>query len=213
MENTKSPFDTLFGESLPRLLQAMDEYYELAVPHCTTEQIQLLAELQRRIKQCEFLLGNTRAIEQRQLAVAMNVLTAVAGRQPDADKQFNASWQDMDAMWLLTESFYWVAHKVNTVVMAKHACFKGRRLPKMPSKVTPGAVTFVRNYLIEHPFEYNNQFGLGGMWSGPVINGGIGEKDVGMPVKDLGLYFNAIEWAGTISQVLSRASEELLKEV
>ena len=116
-------------------------------------------------------------------------------------------------MWLFTESFYWVAHKVNTVVMAKHACFKGRRLPKMPSKVMPGGVTFVRNHLIEHPFEYNNQFGLGGMWCGPVLNGGLGENDVGKPVKDPGLYFNAIEWADTISQVLSRASEELRKEV
>jgi hypothetical protein len=39
MENTKSPFDTLFGKSLPRLLQA---------------------------------------IEERQLAVAMNLLSAMA---------------------------------------------------------------------------------------------------------------------------------------
>lgn len=76
MENTKSPFDKLFGESLPRLLQAIDEYHALAVPHCTPELIQLLAELQRRIKQREFLLRNVAAIEERLLAAAMNVLAA-----------------------------------------------------------------------------------------------------------------------------------------
>jgi hypothetical protein len=212
MENTKSPFDTLFGESLPRLLQTMEEYHALAVPHCTPEQIQLLAELQRRIKQCEFLLMNVAAIEERQLDVAMNVLAAVAGKQPDADKHFDASCQDIDTMWLFTESFYWVAHKVNAVVVAKHACFKGRRLPKMPSNVRTAGVTSVRNYLVEHPFEYKNQFGLGGIWCGPVLNGGLGEAEKNKPVQDPGLYLNAIEWADTISQVLSRASEELQKD-
>src|SRR5690606_1398945 len=112
---------------------------------------------------------------------------------------FGASYQDIDTMWLFTESFYWAAHKVNAVVIAKHACFKGRRLPKMPSKVEAGGVTFVRNHLIEHPFEYTNQFGLGGMWCGPVLSGGLGEDDKGKPVRDPGLYFNAIEWADTIS--------------
>jgi hypothetical protein len=212
MENTKSPFDTLFGESLPRLLQTMEKYQALAVPHCTPEQIQLLAELQRRFKQCEFLLMNVAAIEERHLAVAMNALAAVAGKQPDADKHFDASCQDLDTMWLFTESFYWVAHKVNAVVVAKHAWFKGRRLPKMPSNVRTAGVTSVRNYLVEHPFEYKNQFGLGGMWCGPVLNGGLGEAEKNKLVEDSGLYFNAIEWADTISQVLSRASEDLRKD-
>ena len=81
----------------------------------------------------------------------------------------------------------------------------------MPSNLTPGGVTFVLNYLIEHPFEYKNQFGLGGIWCGPVHSGGLGEKDKGKPVKDPGLDFNAIEWADTISQVLFRASEDLRK--
>lgn len=212
MENTKSPFDTLFGESLPRLLQAMDEYHALAVPHCTPEQIQLLAELQRRIKQCEFLLGNTGAIEQQRMAVAMDVFAAAARQQPNAEQLFEASCQQMDAMWLFTESFYWVAHKATSVILANHACFQGKRLPKMPAKIAHGGVTNVRNHLIEHPFEYSNSFGLGGMWCGPVLSGGLGKDSKGNEIKDPGLYFNAIEWADTISQVLSRASEELRKE-
>lgn len=190
----------------------MDEYRSLAVPHCAPEHIQLLGELQRRVKQCEFLLRNTGTIEQRQLAVAMNVLVAVAGRHPDADQHFEASCQDIDVMWLFTESFYWVAHKATSVILANHACFQGKRLPKMPAKIAHGGVTNVRNHLIEHPFEYSNSFGIGGMWCGPVLSGGLGKDSKGNEIKDPGLYFNAIEWADTISQVLSRASEELRKE-
>ena len=50
------------------------------------------------------------------------------------------------------------------------------------------------------------------MWCGPVLSGGLGKDSKGNEIKDPGLYFNAIEWADTISQVLSRASEELRKE-
>ncbi len=212
MENTKSPFDTLFGKSLPRLLQAMEEYHTLAVPHCPAERGQLLAELQRRIKQCEFLLGNTGAIEQQRMAVAMDVFAAAARQQPNAEELFEASCKQMDAMWLFTESFYWVAHKATSVILANHACFQGKRLPKMPAKIPHGGVTNVRNHLIEHPFEYSNSFGLGGMWCGPVLSGGLGKDSKGNEIKDPGLYFNAIEWADTISQVLSHASEELRQE-
>lgn len=212
MENTKSPFDTLFGESLPRVLQAMDEYHALAVPHCAPEHIQLLGELQRRVKQCEFLLRNAGAIEQRQLAFSMNVLAAVAGRHPDADQHFEASCQDIDAMWLLSESFYWVAHKAILLIMGKPKCFNGRRLPKMPAKFPNGGAANVRNHFIEHPFEYNNQFGLGGMWRGPVLNGGLGKDQSGNVIEDPGLYFNAIEWADAASTILRRASEELRNE-
>lgn len=213
MENTKSPFDTLFGESLPRLLQAIDEYHALAAPHCSPEQIQLLAELSRRIKQCDLLLRSTGGIAQRQLVVALDMLAVVAGKQPDADERFGASCQDIDAMWLFTESFYWIAYKVTLIVTAEHKCFKGKRLPKLSSNFPFGGVGNVRNWLIEHPFDYNNQFGLGGMYRGPVLNGGLGKDSKGKEIKDHGLYHNAIEWADIGYRLLSRASEELRKEV
>lgn len=130
----------------------------------------------------------------------------------NAEGLFEASCQQMDAMWLFTETFYWVAHKATSVILANHACYQGRRLPKMPAKIAHGGVTNVRNHLIEHPFEYSNSFGLGGMWCGPVLSGGLGKDSKGNEIKDPGLYLNAIEWADTISQVLSRASEELRKE-
>lgn len=212
MENTKSPFDTLFGESLPRLLNATAEYHELAGPHCTPEQIQLLAELSRRIKQCDFLLRNAGTIEERQFSVSMNALIAAVKNQPDAEDCLEASFQQMDNMRLFTESFYWVAHKAKSVILANHSCFKGKRLPKMPAKIAHGGVTNIRNHLIEHPFDYNDTFSLGGMWCGVVLNGGLGRDSHGNVIKDHGLYFNAIEWADTISQVLFQASEELRKE-
>lgn len=212
MENTKSPFDMLFGESLPRLLKVMGEYHELAVHHCTSEQIQLLAELSRRIKQCDFLLRNAGAIEELQFAVSMDVLIAAVRNQPDADDRFEASCQLMDNMRLFTESFYWVAHKATSVILASQACFKRKRLPKMPAKIAHGGVTNIRNHLIEHPFDYNDTFSLGGMWYGTVLNGGLGKDSKGNEIKDPGLYFNAIEWADSISQVLFRAGEELRKE-
>lgn len=212
MENAKSPFDTLFGESLPRLLDAMNEYRGLASPLCVDGMEQLLAELGRRIKQCEFLLRNTAAIEERQLAVALDVLVAAVGNQADADKRLEASCQQMDTMRLFSESFYWVAHKATAVILAKHPCFHGKRLPKMPSKIAHGGVTNVRNHLIEHPFDYSDTFSLGGMWYGPVLNGGLGKDSHGNEIKDHGLYVNAIEWADTVSGVLLRASEELRRE-
>lgn len=213
MENMKSPFDTLFLESLPRLLTAMAEYYQLAAPNCTKEQIQLLAELSRRIKQCDFLLRNAGSIEERQFAVSMDVLISAVRNQSDADDRFEASCKQMDTMRLFTESFYWVAHKATSVILANHACFKEKRLPKMPAKMAHGGVTNVRNHLIEHPFDYNDTFSLGGMWCGTVLNGGLGKDSKGNEIKDPGLYFNAVEWADTISVVLLRASEELRKEV
>lgn len=209
MENIKSPSDTLFDVSLPRLLQVMDEYHVLAAPHCSPEHIQLLGELSRRIKQCEFLLRNTGGIEQRQLAVAKNVFAAFAGKQPDAAQHFGTSCQDIDAMWLLSESFYWVAHKAILLIIGKPKCFKGSRLPKMPAKFPNGGAANVRNHFIEHPFEYNNQFGLGGMWRGPVLNGGLGKDQSGNVIEDLGLYLNAIEWADSTSKILLRANKEL----
>ena len=211
MEIIKSPFETLFDETIPRLLQAVDEYYALAVPYCSAEKIQLLAELQRRIKQCELLLKNVGAIESQRMAVAMNVLAALARQQPNAEQFYETSCQQMDAMWLFTESFYWVAHKATSVILANHACFQGKRLPGMPVKIVHGGVTNVRNHLIEHPFEYSNTFGLGGMWSGPVLSGGLGKDAKGNKIKDQGLYFNALEWADTISLVLLRASDKLRK--
>ena len=213
MENGNSPVNILFGESLPRLLQAMAEYHRLAAPLCSPEQIHLLAELSRRIKQCAFLLQKIGEIEQRQFSVAIDVLSAVARKQPDAEQRFEASCQEIDFMWLFTESFYWVAHKVISVIQAKNACFQGKRLPKMPSKFAHGGVTNVRNHLIEHPFEYSNTFGLGGMWCGPVLNGGSGKDSNGNNVKDSGLFFNAIEWTETVADILLLASKEILKEV
>lgn len=213
MENENSPFDTLFGESLPRLLKAMDEYYGLAAPLCSPEHIQLLAELSRRVKQCNFLLRNTGIIEKRQLEVAMDVLAAVAGNQPDMQQRFETSCQDIDALWLLSESFYWVAHKAILLIIGKPKCFNGSRLPKVPAKFPNGGVANVRNHFIEHPFEYSNQFNLGGMRHGPVLNGGLGKDQNGNTIEDSGLYFNAIEWADATSCILCRASEELRKEV
>lgn len=209
MENTESPFESLFGKSLPDLLHAAAEYHELAGPLCAPEQIQLLAELDRRIKQCDFLLRSIGAIEEQQLPLALGVLSAVAGKQADAEQRFQATCQEIDNMWLFTESFYWVAHKVVSVILANHACFYGKRLPEMPSKIAHGGVTNVRNHLIEHPFEYNNTFGLGGMWCGPVLNGGLGKDSNGNNIKDVGLFFNAIEWADTISKVLHQANGKI----
>jgi len=96
--------------------------------------------------------------------------------------------------------------------MGKPKCFNGSRLPKMPAKFPNGGAANVRNHFIEHPFEYNNQFGLGGMWRGPVLNGGLGKDKSGNVIEDPGLYFNAIEWADATSTILYRASEELRKE-
>lgn len=212
MKNEQSPFNTLFGESLPRLLRAMEEYYSLASPLCADGRSQLLSELSRRIKQCDFLLRNAGAIEERQFSVSIDVLIAAVRNQPDADQRFEASCQQMDAMRLFSESFYWVAHKATAVILAKHPCFQGKRLPKMPAKIAHGGVTNVRNHLIEHPFDYNDTFSLGGMWCGTVLNGGLGKDSNGNEIKDHGLYFNAIEWADTISSILFRASEELRNE-
>lgn len=213
MENASSPFNSLFGEFLPTLLHATVEYHELAGQFCSPEQIQLLAELDRRIKQCNFLLKNIETIEQQQLPVMLDVLSAVACKQAEANQRFQASCQQIDTMWLFTESFYWVAHKVISVILANHACFEGKRLPGMPSKIAHGGVTNVRNHIIEHPFEYSNTFGLGSMWCGPVLNGGLGKDSKGNSIKDPGLFFNAIEWADTIAKVLFRASEKIREAV
>jgi len=212
MESTDSPFDKLLGESLPRLNKAMAEYYDLATPRCSPEQGQLLGELSRRIKQCDFLLRNVATLEQRQFSLSLNVLAAVARNQPDADERFEASCQELDVMRLFTESFYWVAHKASSVISARQDCFRDKRLPKMPSKIAHRGVTNVRNHLIEHPFEYSETFSIGGMWFGPVLNGGLGRDANGNEVKDSGLYFNAIEWAETVAAVLARASEQLRVE-
>lgn len=209
MENTKSPSDTLFGDSLPRLLSSMSEYFDLAIPLCSPAQIQLLSELSRRLMQCDLLLRSTYEIEQRQISAVMTLFATVVKNQPDADSQFSASCQDIDAMWLLTESFYWVAHKAILIITGDHKCFTGKKLPKLPGSFPFGGVGNVRNHFIEHPFDYNNQFGLGGMWCGPILNGGLGKDSKGAEKKDLGLYFNAIEWADTTSKILLKASKEL----
>jgi hypothetical protein len=211
MEGNDDPLNKLLSVSLPRLLQATSEYHGLACSSCSAEEIQLLGELTRRIKQCDFLLRNVGAVEQRQFSNVMNILGAVVGKQADADMRFEASCQELDVIRLFTETFYWVAHRVNTVVVANHASFRGKRLPKLPRKLKTGGVTIVRNHLLEHPFEYSETFGLGGMWRGPVLNGGVGQDSNENRVKDSGLFFNAIEWAETITDALLAAVDQLKK--
>jgi len=211
MEGNDDPLNTLLSVSLPRLLNATSEYHSLACSSCSAEEIQLLGELSRRIKQCDFLLRNVGVFEQRQFSNALGILGSVVGKQQDADAQFEASCQELDVIRLLTETFYWVAHRVNTVVVANHASLRGKRLPELPKKLKTGGVTNVRNHLLEHPFEYSETFGLGGMWRGPVLNGGVGQDSNGNQVEDSGLFFNAIEWAETITETLLTASEKLKK--
>ena len=83
----------------------------------------------------------------------------------------------------------------------------------MPKSFPHGGVTNVRNHFIEHPYHYNEQFSIGGMHVGPVLNGGIGKDGNGNLKTDPGLYINAIEWAVALTSILKKATVEMLNEL
>ena len=190
--------ERLFTHSLPALQHAFKEYSKVAVPHCTPEKSQIFGELRRRINQADSVLTALLSrIDQMKLAAIQSLFQAPPGT-PESEAAFEATARQADENILLTEMFYWVAHRTRNVInkpLKDHSI----RLPGMQGKMKSEGVTNVRSHLMEHPPMLDEQFSLGGE-IGPKLRGSS---------RDKGLYLNAIEWAEELTGVLDRASKLL----
>jgi hypothetical protein len=205
-------FEKLIKVTMRDLVHAMAHYYGLAEPLCTEDLKPWLAELHRRVDQCDRVL---RMIDTNEKC------TGILVELPDdlADGEMMKILKDrtenlfifQSINHLLTEAFYWNAHKAIDITNGKGKSFRGRKLPQLSSSFRPGGVANVRNHLIEHPFELNLGYGYHekDWWCGPRLNGGFGRDAQNNEIKDPGLFMNANEWACELTKKLQRAIDVL----
>jgi hypothetical protein len=192
------------------MLALFAQYRTLASKKCSAEQTQLLGELGRRTNQLAFLLDNIAFLEQRAAENVFNNLRLTISRTESASAFFEQSLRELDTMRLFAESFYWISHKIISVVNAKQRNYVGKRLPGFEQTLRCAGVTNVRNNLMEHPFTANETFGLGGFKTGPTF--GPGSDANGNEVIDAGLFPNALEFAQRFNMVLTEAIQKLEDE-
>lgn len=182
----------------------------------------LLAEVEERLRQLDFLLPRIRELEQKAEAAPLGVQRAMsahfaahppppgvsAGAVPPVVAEAQEDmWKQIAAVQfearLLTEAFYYFAFRAVVI-------FKS--LPQLKS-FDPVGVRTVRNKLIEHPEKqshvYVQNFSTGRL-EGPVLKGGR-PPDQSQHFQDRGLNLNAEEFRDRLEAALNKALGTAIK--
>lgn len=199
-----------------------DEYYRAADASDEPGFIRDLGcEVRERLRQLNFIIERVRQLEADAGVVKSRILRSMHDHIEDLDRRGRSfaeeppppsatlTKEERDSlvantfeMRLLTESFYYLASRVRTILT-----HKSKPLPRL-SSFECKCVRDVRNHLLEHPEGRNSQvyvqsFGWGAP-RGPVLKA-IRRTDQKEVFPDQGLYRNADEFRVSLERVLKMA--------
>lgn len=205
--------DDLIKVRFPAILTAMSDYKDAARGLGSQQQVLLLAEVERRIRQSIAILLRVDQLVSPSLDRALFTIADVVMHVTHAGQSaINESTKVTDEVWLLTEAFYWNAFRTLNI-------FWGQGIKIGEEKCLPGigvkanrkmGVCLVRNQLIEHPEMIGGSLSLGPYGAGPSI-GSWSQHGFEPANKDLGLFANAHEWTCYVTRRLEVGAEELIR--
>lgn len=160
----------------------------------------LLAEFSKRLRQLKFIVDRVRELEPH--ATAVFNLARANGQGPEAARFSEVFQETLTEIELLTESFYYIAHRAR--VIARHS---EKPLPGL-DKFECKAARDTRNHLLEHPEGgssrvFTPSFGWGEP-GGPRLKP-VRPSHEEKRFEDAGLYVAAREFNANLSTLLARA--------
>jgi len=208
---TPNLVEDLIKVRIPALNSAMSNYQVVALGLGSQQQVLLLAEVERRIRQSLAILLRVNQIVSPTLDRALFTITEVVMHGSDAGQTaLNATCEVTDEVWFLTEAFYWNAFRALNI-------FWGQGIKVGEQRGLPGigitanrnlGVCLVRNQLIEHPELVGGSLSLDPYGSGPAIGTWAVEYGA-ISITDGGLFVNAQEWISYVTRRLEVGTNAL----